>query len=142
MFMIAQGDRPYARWWEFALVRIALNVVLITLLASCPVLCGSEGAILGLHRQHSATHSGGLAPIPAPANDDDCVCNGALVCYQAPVRVADLNPDGLPLLLHAMLFDAISVLPSSPATNDSNVLPNGAVERARAPVTLLPIARC
>jgi hypothetical protein len=140
--MIAQDARLSDRCWGSTLARLVLSLMLITMLASCPVLCGSEGAILGLHRQHSATHSGGLAPVPAPANDDDCVCNGALVCCQAPVRVADLNADGLPLPLHTMLFDAIFVLPWSVAPPDRNALPNGTVERALAAVTLLPIARC
>lgn len=55
----------------------ALATVLIGLLASCPIVCGtshSSNGCAGSHRHDE----GGSSPLPAPANDDDCLCNGAL----------------------------------------------------------------
>jgi hypothetical protein len=53
-------------------VRRALSTILIVLLATCPIVCGTAD-------DHAPSgRMTGQSPLPAPANDDDCLCNGAL----------------------------------------------------------------
>ena len=60
-----------------------LTVLLLTsMIGSCPILCGSVGEVLGLHA-HEEHGSHGKNPGSTPTNDDDCVCNGAILSAQA-----------------------------------------------------------
>jgi hypothetical protein len=123
-------------------IRSVLKLTLVSLLATCPVICGSEGAVLGLRTQHTAAHSASTIPSPAPANDDDCVCNGALIHCHSSVRIADLNPDSLPLDLHSCLDASVSTSLQVLLTSEPHSLPNRTPARGVAMVTLLPVARC
>jgi hypothetical protein len=53
-------------------VRFALSAILIGLLATCPIVCGTADE----HAPDGQAHS--QSGLPTPANDDDCLCNGAL----------------------------------------------------------------
>lgn len=60
-------------------MRLTLSLFLVFLLASCPIVCGTAHASSGEQAGHShASGDGGHSGLPAPANDDDCLCNGAL----------------------------------------------------------------
>jgi hypothetical protein len=59
-------------------LRFALCLVLIAVLASCPIVCGAVEASLGLRDGTHGPVGDGDHPVPYPVNDDDCVCNGAL----------------------------------------------------------------
>lgn len=50
-------------------MRLLLTGLLVAVLASCPIVCGTVIA----HVDH-----GGASGAPHPVNDDDCLCNGAL----------------------------------------------------------------
>lgn len=60
-------------------MRPALSLLLIVLLASCPIVCGTAHALAG-DQDTVGHHHGpnGKSSLPAPANDDDCLCNGAI----------------------------------------------------------------
>ena len=120
-------------------MRVLTNLLLVSLLASCPVLCGSAGEVLGLHCDH---HSTSPTPGPVPANDDDCVCNGALLHASSTVRIADLNPEFLPLPLDMHGAIAFLATPVLPTFASAHALPNGQLARGVAIVTLLPVVRC
>jgi hypothetical protein len=123
-------------------VRFVLSLLLVSLLASCPVLCGSAGEVLGLHCEHTKAHAQSATPGPIPANDDDCVCNGALLHCHADLRVADLNPDALPFCLDATCGEVLVIQLRLIALSDPHALPNGQVARGISVSTLLPVARC
>ena len=61
--------------------RLALALVLVGLLASCPIVCGTAQAAAchhggGTHRHVDSERE--RSDLPVPANDDDCICNGAI----------------------------------------------------------------
>ena len=57
-------------------MRSVLSAILIGLLATCPIVCGTADA----HASEGGDAHGaaGQSDLPTPANDDDCLCNGAL----------------------------------------------------------------
>ena len=59
--------------------RIAIALILVSLLASCPIACGTAHAAACGHggERHGSDHRD-RSDMPAPANDDDCICNGAI----------------------------------------------------------------
>jgi hypothetical protein len=123
-------------------VRILTNILLITMLASCPVLCGSAGEVLGLHCGHSQAHSAQAPLVPSPSNDDDCVCNGAIRASDAGFRLGDLDPAFSPLSLDTAfglvgLIDPRAIMASAPVR-----LPNGHPPRGTSIPSLLPVSRC
>ena len=58
-------------------VRTSLSLILVVLLATCPIVCGTAHAGISFDEGHAHGHDG-RSGLPAPANDDDCLCNGAL----------------------------------------------------------------
>ena len=60
-------------------MRPALSVILIGLLATCPIVCGTADAHAPNHGEARDAHgAAGQSGLPTPANDDDCLCNGVL----------------------------------------------------------------
>jgi hypothetical protein len=58
--------------------RAFLSLLLISLVGSCPIVCGTAHAASCDHGAGSHHPRGERSDLPAPANDDDCVCNGAI----------------------------------------------------------------
>lgn len=59
--------------------RVSFAMILVGLLASCPIACGTAHASSCAHggERHREDHRD-RSDLPAPANDDDCLCNGAI----------------------------------------------------------------
>lgn len=68
-------------------MRSLVSGLLAVILASCPIWCATFEATLGACQRHEAHGPGDHEDpsAPAPVNNDDCVCNGA---------VAPAEPDG------------------------------------------------
>jgi hypothetical protein len=60
-----------------------LSLLLIALLASCPIVCGTAHARSGDDGGGHGHAKAPGSPLPAPANDDDCACNGAVKAADA-----------------------------------------------------------
>ncbi len=121
-------------------MRPALSLILITLLASCPIVCGTAHALSG---DDGGGHGHGRAPgssLPAPANDDDCACNGAVKSADAwsSAGLSDLalsldSPFGLPLP------DLFAHVPALSPGHEGVAASGFGDARCRA---LLPVLRC
>lgn len=72
-------------------MHLVLPSILIVLLATCPIVCGTADACVCVQGEVGVAHgTPGQSGLPAPANDDDCLCNGAL---KAGEGVSDLSRD-------------------------------------------------
>lgn len=72
-------------------LRCVLSATLIVLLATCPIVCGTADAHAPVRGELGDAHGApGHPGLPAPANDDDCLCNGAL---KAGESASDLGLD-------------------------------------------------
>jgi hypothetical protein len=92
-------------------VRTLITAMLVFVLATCPLWCASAQAAPGLHAHHG-TSAHADSDLPShPANDDDCICNGAVQPGFKAARASDLDPDGLPLPLDAPLAVVASTFP-------------------------------
>ncbi|RUL87011.1 hypothetical protein [Tautonia sociabilis] len=78
-------------------MRSLVAVLLVGLIAACPLVCEAAGSDQSLHQcQPDTTCDEPGAPDPAPCSDDggNCICSGAI--QGVGVRVSDHDPTPLP----------------------------------------------
>src|SRR5438132_544792 len=75
--------------------RVFLVSILMGIVVSCPILCGTVEASLHAPNGTHVPSSGREAPVPHPINDDDCFCNGAIKADDSLNRHFDFDLDGL-----------------------------------------------
>ncbi len=123
-------------------MRAFLSLLLIGLIASCPIVCGTAHDPSSDDGHHHA--SGGDHPLPAPVNDDCCVCNGALACSPGNAShslgldlSAGPHPWDVPCILMGLLptlVDATTHLARIPSPGDCSPFQRGSAR--------LPFLRC
>ena len=72
------------------MLRLVASILLIALLASCPIVCGTAHAA-SCDRAEPHPASDDASGFPTPANDDDCLCNGALKAGDADRSAAEIS---------------------------------------------------
>lgn len=78
-------------------MRTCLALILIILLASCPIVCGTAGAAFGITVCDHAPNGDHDHPASHPVNDDCCACNGALRVDDTAQELTTPPSDGLPV---------------------------------------------
>jgi hypothetical protein len=96
---------------EVKAVRAFFSLLLIALLALCPILCGAREFGHGAHRHGS---SSGTSPDPAPGqcpeDGDNCICQGA-------VQVDHVRIDGSDFLTSPLLLASFAHTPLHPVAH-------------------------
>ncbi|MEO6811623.1 MAG: hypothetical protein ABI353_21125 [Isosphaeraceae bacterium] len=122
-------------------MRTCLALILVGLLASCPIVCGTAGAAFGITLCDHAPNGDHDHPASHPVNDDCCACNGALRVDDAPLDLTTPQPDGLPV--------PSAVLSPSPTAHQWHLTPSTGVmpglagcQRTAKVHALLQIFRC
>lgn len=119
------------------MIRIAVNTLLVVILASCPLWCATSGPCCDVS---AADHDPGPHDaIPTSANDDHCICAGAMVdspCDLPPAAMTD-GPLVVPVVLFLVFEPAL--LPDEPIRPPGSDPPGASVSRRLA---LLAVYRC
>ena len=101
-------------------MRPTLSAILVVLLATCPIVCGTADAHAPVRGEACDGHGApGQSGLPAPANDDDCLCNGAL---KAGDTASDLGLGATSQpLSHSLAGFALATAPHAPVEAPSRL---------------------